>query len=107
MFQVAGACECKKGFSGFNCDQCASGYRQFPDCMPCPCDFRGILPSHDCEGDCLCKSNVAGEFCNRCKLGFFGLTKENVEGCLPCFCSGIADECHAAKLTYSVVSPFL
>ena len=104
MFQVAGACECKKGFSGYRCDQCAAGYRQFPDCIPCPCDSRGIVPSHDCEGNCLCKSNVAGQFCDHCKRGFFALRRDNMEGCLPCFCSGISDECNAAKLSYNVVS---
>lgn len=101
---MAGACDCKLGFSGHKCDQCAAGYRQFPDCIPCPCDSRGILPSHDCEGECLCKANVEGEFCDRCKPGYFALTRENLDGCLPCFCSGISNECTAAKLTLTMVN---
>ncbi|XP_053979109.1 laminin subunit alpha-1-like [Hylaeus volcanicus] len=104
MGKVAGACDCKPGYSGYKCDQCAAGYRQFPDCMPCPCDSRGILPSHDCEGDCLCKANVAGEFCDKCKPGYFGLTKENLDGCVPCYCFGVSDRCSVAKLSYSAVS---
>nr|XP_034195684.1 laminin subunit alpha-1 isoform X1 [Osmia lignaria] len=104
MGKVAGACECKSGYSGYKCDQCAAGYRQFPDCMPCPCDSRGILPSHDCEGDCLCKANVAGEFCDHCKPGHFALTKENLDGCLSCYCFGISNRCSTAKLTYSSIS---
>lgn len=104
FIQVAGACECKPGFSGYKCDQCAAGYRQFPDCMPCPCDSRGILPSHDCEGDCLCKANVAGDFCDRCKPGYFALTRDNIEGCLQCDCFGVTDQCTAATLVYQSVS---
>ncbi|KAK1136595.1 hypothetical protein K0M31_001141 [Melipona bicolor] len=102
--KVAGACDCKPGYSGYKCDQCAAGYRQFPDCMPCPCDSRGILPSHDCEGDCLCKANVAGELCNECKPGHFALTKENIDGCLPCYCFDVSDSCSSAKLSYSTIS---
>ncbi|XP_076279706.1 wing blister isoform X1 [Lasioglossum baleicum] len=102
--KVAGACNCKPGYSGYKCDQCAAGYRQFPDCMPCPCDSRGILPSHDCEGDCLCKANVDGEFCDSCKPGYFALTKENLDGCYPCYCFGVSDRCSATKLSYSTVS---
>ncbi|XP_072763928.1 laminin subunit alpha-1 isoform X2 [Anoplolepis gracilipes] len=104
MGKVAGACECKPGYSGYKCDQCAAGYRQFPDCMPCPCDSRGILPSHDCEGDCLCKANVAGDFCDRCKSGYFALTKDNLEGCLPCYCFDATDRCTTARLSYSMIS---
>ncbi|XP_050482872.1 laminin subunit alpha-1 isoform X2 [Bombus huntii] len=104
MGKVAGACDCKPGYSGYKCDQCAAGYRQFPDCMPCPCDSRGILPSHDCEGDCLCKANVAGELCDQCKPGHFALTKENLDGCLPCYCFGVSDHCGTAKLSYSTIS---
>lgn len=103
MFQVAGTCECKKGFSGFRCDQCATGYRHYPNCSPCPCDERGSLLSDNCEGDCICKTNVSGEHCDKCKLGFFALDKNNINGCSPCFCSGIAQECHSAKMTFKTV----
>ncbi|XP_025159598.1 laminin subunit alpha-1 isoform X2 [Harpegnathos saltator] len=102
--KVAGACECKPGYSGYKCDQCAAGYQQFPDCMPCPCDSRGILPSDDCEGYCLCKANVAGEFCDRCKPGYFALTKDNLDGCSPCYCFGTTDRCTTARLSYSMIS---
>ncbi|XP_078049382.1 wing blister isoform X1 [Augochlora pura] len=102
--KVAGACNCKPGYSGYKCDQCAAGYRQFPDCMPCPCDSRGILPSHDCEGDCLCKANVDGEFCDKCKPGYFALTKKNLDGCFPCYCFGVSDRCSVTNLSYSMVS---
>ncbi|XP_035736479.1 laminin subunit alpha-1-like [Vespa mandarinia] len=104
MGKVAGACECKSGYSGYKCDQCAAGYRQYPDCMPCPCDSRGILPSHDCEGDCLCKANVDGEFCDRCKSGYFALTKDNLDGCVSCYCFGATDRCVAGKLYYTMIS---
>ncbi|XP_066580920.1 laminin subunit alpha-1 [Prorops nasuta] len=102
--KVAGACECKAGYSGHKCDQCAAGYRQFPDCMPCPCDSRGILPSHDCEGDCICKANVDGEFCDHCKSGFFALTADNLDGCMQCYCFGASSSCTKAKLLYKSIS---
>ncbi|CAB0032889.1 unnamed protein product [Trichogramma brassicae] len=90
--KIAGQCECKPGFSGPKCDRCASGYRQFPDCVPCPCDSRGILPTHDCEGDCLCKARVHGEYCDRCKPGYFALARQIDEGCLTCVCSAVSSD---------------
>ncbi|KAL6255161.1 hypothetical protein P5V15_013494 [Pogonomyrmex californicus] len=107
MGKVAGACECIQGYSGYKCDQCAAGYRQFPYCFPCPCDPRGILPSHDCEGDCLCKANVIGEICDSCKPGYFALMKDNIDGCMPCYCFGVTDRCTTARLLYREVSLFL
>ncbi|XP_014221917.2 laminin subunit alpha-1 [Trichogramma pretiosum] len=98
--KIAGQCECKPGFAGPKCDRCASGYRQFPDCVACPCDSRGILPTHDCEGDCLCKAHVHGEYCDRCKPGYFALARQIDEGCLTCVCSAVSSDCTAAKVTY-------
>lgn len=72
--------------------------------MPCPCDSRGILPSHDCEGECLCKMHVDGELCDRCKSGYFALSHDNHDGCLKCDCFGIANDCKAARLRYESVS---
>ncbi|KAI4487730.1 hypothetical protein M0802_011876 [Mischocyttarus mexicanus] len=100
--KVAGACECKSGYSGYKCDQCAAGYRQYPYCMKCPCDSRGILPSHDCEGDCICKANVDGEFCDKCKPGYFAMTKDNLDGCVSCYCFGATDQCSSTKLYYTM-----
>ncbi|KAF7990369.1 hypothetical protein HCN44_000174 [Aphidius gifuensis] len=102
--KVAGACDCKIGYSGYKCDQCAAGYRQYPECMRCPCDSRGILPSHDCEGECLCKMHVDGELCDRCKSGYFALSHDNHDGCLKCDCFGIASDCKAARLRYESIS---
>ncbi|XP_014204068.2 laminin subunit alpha-1 [Copidosoma floridanum] len=105
--KAAGACECKLGYSGHKCNQCSAGFRQFPDCLPCPCDSRGVLPSHDCEGDCICKAHVDGEFCDRCKPGYFALSTANPEGCLPCFCSGLSNDCSSAKIDYNMISTLI
>lgn len=75
--------------------------------MACPCNSRGILPSHDCEGDCICKANVNGEFCDECKFGYFSLTHDNIDGCQKCDCFGITEECYAAKLIYQSVSKII
>ncbi|KAJ8669684.1 hypothetical protein QAD02_000943, partial [Eretmocerus hayati] len=104
--QIAGTCECRTGFAGLKCDKCAPGFRHFPECLACPCDRRGVVPGHDCEASesCSCKLYVEGERCERCKSGHFGLSKNNFEGCLSCFCSGISGECSTAKLAYTQIS---
>lgn len=38
-------------------------------------------------GQCFCKDNVVGMTCNTCRVGFFGLSAENPDGCEPCGCN--------------------
>ncbi len=97
-----GHCVCKPGFDGPKCDQCARGFHQYPDCVPCPCTLAGTL-NGACSGLCQCKANVEGRRCDRCKRGFFALHESHGKGCLDCFCNGITDQCDVAKLGVELV----
>lgn len=89
---LGGECVCKPGFSGPKCDQCAIGFGG-SDCERCSCDVRGTIPGGECEESCQCKSHVTGEKCDTCIDGYFGLTYDNPDGCLKCYCSGINTTC--------------
>ncbi|XP_042299087.1 laminin subunit alpha-1-like isoform X2 [Sceloporus undulatus] len=102
--QLTARCECKHGYGGDNCDECALGYRDYPDCVPCDCDLRGSKANTcdqsqgicNCEeetGVCVCKENVFGLHCSECKTGTFALHAINPLGCIPCFCSGRSEVC--------------
>ncbi|XP_053322196.1 laminin subunit alpha-3 [Spea bombifrons] len=90
----SGRCYCKINFSGRNCEKCAEGYYNFPDCLRipyypvpttppdqpeagdikgCKCTGPGVL-SNDCDrltGRCLCRPEFHGNACDRCAVGFF------------------------------------
>uniref|UniRef100_A0A8C6SLT9 Uncharacterized protein n=1 Tax=Neogobius melanostomus TaxID=47308 RepID=A0A8C6SLT9_9GOBI len=92
-----GRCFCKPNYTGDNCDFCASGFINFPDCYrDCSCDITtliqtaslqtptnglvrglcgcsgiGSLPEVcDASGRCLCKSEFSGPRCEQCRSGF-------------------------------------
>uniref|UniRef100_H3CDM0 Laminin, alpha 5 n=1 Tax=Tetraodon nigroviridis TaxID=99883 RepID=H3CDM0_TETNG len=100
-----GLCFCKVNFSGENCDQCASGFINFPHCYPmatyptdnnnngeakpageiimCGCSSVGSLPEVcDTLGRCLCKPAFDGPRCEQCKSGF-----HSYPNCQACGCS--------------------
>ncbi|KAL7044656.1 hypothetical protein ACKWTF_002015 [Chironomus riparius] len=89
-----GECICKAGFSGPKCNNCAIGYGG-SNCEKCSCDVRGTIPSEECEETCHCKAHVIGDKCDTCMKGYFGLTYENPDGCLKCYCSGIDTTCES------------
>lgn len=93
--QTPGDCLCKPGFGGRRCERCAEGFRNYPDCEPCPCNKAGSSNFATCEDVCVCKANVEGEFCDRCKAGFINLAEDNAAGCQPCFCFGLSDQCRS------------
>ncbi|XP_077634366.1 laminin subunit alpha-3 isoform X1 [Crocuta crocuta] len=92
-----GQCRCKPRVMGRQCDQCASGFYHFPECIPCHCNRDGTEPGV-CDpgtGACLCKENVEGMECNMCREGSFYLDPANPKGCTRCFCFGINNRCHS------------
>uniref|UniRef100_A0A5F8H200 Basement membrane-specific heparan sulfate proteoglycan core protein n=1 Tax=Monodelphis domestica TaxID=13616 RepID=A0A5F8H200_MONDO len=75
----------------------------------CRCDPAGSL-STQCDkasGQCRCKSKVEGPTCSSCRLHHFYLSAANPEGCLPCFCMGVTQQCASSSYTRHLTStPF-
>uniref|UniRef100_A0A673UW51 Laminin subunit alpha 3 n=1 Tax=Suricata suricatta TaxID=37032 RepID=A0A673UW51_SURSU len=92
-----GQCRCKPRVTGRQCDQCASGFYHFPECIPCHCNRDGTEPGvcNPGTGACLCKENVEGTECDVCREGSFYLDPANPKGCTHCFCFGINKRCHS------------
>ncbi|KAM4562148.1 laminin subunit beta-1 isoform 1-T2 [Odontesthes bonariensis] len=87
-------CNCKQGYTGPRCDQCAPGYYGNPEqpggqCLPCECN-NNIDPQdpESCDrrtGRCLrCLYHTDGPSCAFCELGHYGnaLTQD----CRRCTC---------------------
>nr|XP_014348776.1 PREDICTED: basement membrane-specific heparan sulfate proteoglycan core protein [Latimeria chalumnae] len=74
----------------------------------CSCDPRGSVNGRcDGRGSCQCKANVEGPDCSACRPGYFHLSSENQEGCTPCFCMGVIQQCSSSNYYRNVVtSPF-
>ncbi|GAB6030676.1 hypothetical protein CHUAL_007531 [Chamberlinius hualienensis] len=98
-----GDCICREGFTGATCSQCDIGYRNYPICDLCPCNFAGTANT-ECEGECICKGNVDGVRCDHCKPGHFNLDKKNPKGCRKCYCSGATSRCVSADLGIQVLT---
>ncbi|XP_026035470.1 laminin subunit alpha-1 isoform X1 [Astatotilapia calliptera] len=99
---LAGQCMCKEGFAGQQCDRCAFGYRDFPQCFRCECSLSGSINTDPCS-PCICKENVMGAHCDLCKPGFFNLQESNPLGCTSCFCFGVSDVCESSGLSIGQV----
>ncbi|CAD7085668.1 unnamed protein product [Hermetia illucens] len=93
----SGVCVCREGFSGLRCDECLPGFKG-SDCVGCTCDSRGTVPGGECDDPCECKLYVEDETCSTCAPGYFGLRAENPDGCLKCFCSGVAVTCRSYEM---------
>ncbi|CAN9515277.1 unnamed protein product [Ophioblennius macclurei] len=103
---LTGRCFCRPNFSGHNCDSCAAGFDNFPECYPvptfpsnnngeakpageiinCECSAAGTV-DNSCRPDprtrtCVCKTGFTGDHCDTCAPGFHGLN------CQACQCSG-------------------
>ncbi|XP_076230657.1 terribly reduced optic lobes isoform X13 [Nomia melanderi] len=106
-----GVCEhCAHHTTGDFCEVCEPGYegdatRGTPyDCdrnpgpSPCNCNPAGSRSSFCIGNRCDCKRNVDGPECNRCRPSTFGLSADNPDGCIECYCSGVTDQCHESSL---------
>uniref|UniRef100_A0AAQ4S3F6 Laminin subunit alpha-5 n=1 Tax=Gasterosteus aculeatus aculeatus TaxID=481459 RepID=A0AAQ4S3F6_GASAC len=101
---LTGRCFCKPNYTGENCDSCASGFTNFPDCysiptsnnngeakpageiIHCECSAAGTVDNF-CRPDprtrtCICKPGFTGGHCDTCAPGFYG------SNCQACQCSG-------------------
>uniref|UniRef100_A0AAV2JTK7 Laminin subunit alpha-3-like n=1 Tax=Knipowitschia caucasica TaxID=637954 RepID=A0AAV2JTK7_KNICA len=95
----SGRCLCKPQFTGENCDRCADGYYNYPQCInptcppgyygpprcqQCLCDYRGTVQEVcDAFGRCLCRPGVEGEGCDRCQPGYSSFPNCQVAACPP------------------------
>ncbi|CAI4221509.1 unnamed protein product [Auanema sp. JU1783] len=85
-----GKCECQPRFEGENCDRCAKGYYDPPECKKCECAVDGTY-NETClpiDGQCPCKQGFGGTFCETCDSGFTNFTA----GCLGCVCNDVGSE---------------
>ncbi|GCC31496.1 hypothetical protein chiPu_0009954 [Chiloscyllium punctatum] len=94
--------------------RCAPGYTGNPiygqRCTTdCTCDWRGSAGGQcDANGQCHCKPNVQGRTCDTCRPGYFYLSAESKEGCLPCFCMGVTQQCSSSSYYRKLISsPFV
>ncbi|XP_059055423.1 laminin subunit alpha [Achroia grisella] len=79
--EETGQCECRKEFLPPNCDACAYGYFDYPDCKPCTCNLNGT-EGNNCTpigGLCPCKFNYAGDSCEICADSFYSPECKNCE----------------------------
>ncbi|XP_073089464.1 basement membrane-specific heparan sulfate proteoglycan core protein isoform X4 [Manis javanica] len=109
---------CSPGHSGRHCERCAPGYYgnpsqgqpcrrdgQLPEPIGCGCDPQGSVSSQcDTAGQCQCKAQVEGLTCSNCRPHHFHLSANNPEGCLPCFCMGITQQCASSSYTRHLIS---
>ncbi|XP_039710566.1 basement membrane-specific heparan sulfate proteoglycan core protein isoform X7 [Pteropus medius] len=109
---------CSPGHSGRHCERCAPGYYgnpsqgqpcrrdgQMPEPIGCGCDPQGSVSSHcDSAGQCQCKAQVEGLTCSHCRPHHFHLSASNPDGCLPCFCMGVTQQCASSSYTRHLIS---
>ncbi|XP_036390362.1 laminin subunit alpha-5 isoform X1 [Megalops cyprinoides] len=119
---LTGRCYCKPNYTGVNCDTCAEGYINFPQCFPIPIIYNNnngeALPAgeiincecnaagtegNSCRPDprtrsCVCKPGFTGVHCDSCAPGFFGLNCQACQcsgpGCLDGTCDSATGQCH-------------
>ncbi|XP_043301913.1 basement membrane-specific heparan sulfate proteoglycan core protein isoform X5 [Cervus canadensis] len=110
---------CSPGHSGRHCERCAPGYHgnpsqgqpcrrgdsQSPEQIGCGCDPQGSVSTQcDAAGQCQCKAQVEGLTCSQCRPHHFHLSASNPDGCLPCFCMGVTQQCASSSYTRHLIT---
>ncbi|XP_043765072.1 basement membrane-specific heparan sulfate proteoglycan core protein isoform X5 [Cervus elaphus] len=110
---------CSPGHSGRHCERCAPGYHgnpsqgqpcrrgdgQLPEQIGCGCDPQGSVSTQcDAAGQCQCKAQVEGLTCSQCRPHHFHLSASNPDGCLPCFCMGVTQQCASSSYTRHLIT---
>ncbi|XP_040320111.1 basement membrane-specific heparan sulfate proteoglycan core protein isoform X10 [Herpailurus yagouaroundi] len=109
---------CSPGHSGRHCERCAPGYHgnpsqgqpcqrdgQLPEPIGCGCDPKGSIGSQcDAAGQCYCKAQVEGLTCSHCRPHHFYLSASNPDGCVPCFCMGVTQQCASSSYSRHLIS---
>ncbi|VDM49335.1 unnamed protein product [Toxocara canis] len=102
------------GYTGLSCEDCAPGYERsgqgpyLGTCVPAragpECSAAGAIstqPSY--AGTCQCKTYASGPLCDQCPPNSFHMSAENPHGCIPCFCSGVTQQCSSSGYSRAVV----
>uniref|UniRef100_A0A0N5BQ59 Basement membrane proteoglycan n=1 Tax=Strongyloides papillosus TaxID=174720 RepID=A0A0N5BQ59_STREA len=102
-------CRCPPGYIGTSCEDCAPGYERshtgpyLGTCVPAapraPTCSSGAISQHSQHtGYCQCKPQTTGQRCDQCSANSFYLSPANPQGCIPCFCSGVTNQCSSSSL---------
>mmetsp|Transcript_10070 Transcript_10070/g.13072 ORF Transcript_10070/g.13072 Transcript_10070/m.13072 type:complete len:826 (-) Transcript_10070:1798-4275(-) len=69
-----GGCTCFAGYAGSECNECAVGFIDYPDCkerrLCSPKCKNGVC--NEITGNCVCPQNFMGELCENCVAGLSG-----------------------------------
>ena len=83
-----GICNCKAGYTGSTCYQCAVGYYEINtgECTECQCYSNGTQICDVKNGNCFCELGYMGSNCTECSEGYFDSNSGNNN--LDPYCTG-------------------
>ncbi|PAV89183.1 hypothetical protein WR25_06183 isoform C [Diploscapter pachys] len=99
-------CVCPPGYKGTSCEDCAPGYERsgqgpyLGTCVPVrqrPQQVCGSGAQPSSGQRCECKPLTTGPNCDQCAPRSFYMSPNNPQGCIPCFCSGVAEQCQSSN----------